>query len=509
MEVAQPRRRIALVFLGCLVALGYFMRVPRNPNENSRMAPVLAAFWHGTLAIDAYHRVGPVRTTDESFHAGHFYSDKAPGSSLLAALGYAPVFAWERATGRTAPYVVSKYSMTLAADGVPVALALCALFVLASSVAGARAGVSVTLAGLMATPLLPFGTALFGHAVAGALLFLAFAQVRRLTRGPLAPRWRDLVLAGALLGLCVATEYTTAPACLLVAAYGLFRLGRRGELTLARTWLGPLLGALPFGLVVALYNVACFGSPFSLGYENLASPLYRSFHVRGLVGIGAPHLDVAYYLTLHPARGIFLHAPVLLLAIPGLWAMARRRGWRAEAVLCAGVFLSFLVVNSGFGLWWGGYTYTARHLVPAVPFLLLPLAFLPRAWWWAGVPLFLASAAQTLVAAFGDPFSSDAFLSSRLQSLDRGGLVPWRGAWSVRWDLWPALRARSSSGAWIGFAPNAGRLLHLRGPASALPLVAAVAALFTWAGRPLGARRRLWQRLGAPPLGARSRQGAA
>jgi len=492
-----------------MVALGYFMRVPRNPNENSRMAAVLAVYWQGTLSIDAYHRVGPVRTTDESFHAGHYYSDKAPGSALLAAIGYAPVYAWERATGRKAPYVVRKYAMTLAADGLPVAAALCALFVLASSAAGPGAGAAATLAGLVATPLLPFGTALFGHALAGALLFLAFALVRHLARGPLPPRWRELAGAGALLGLAAATEYTTAPATLLIAACGLFRLGQRGQLGRARTWVGPLLGVAPFGLAVALHNLSCFGSPFSLGYENLVSPFYRTFHDHGLVGIGAPRLDVVYFLTLHPARGLFVSAPALLLAFPGLWFMFRRPGWRAEAALCGAVFLSFLIVNSGFGLWWGGYTYVARHLIPAVPFLLLPLAFLPRVWWWAGIPLLLASAGQTLVASFGDPFSNDAFLFDRLRELERagGGLVPWRGSWSVRWDVWPDLRSRSSTGAWIGFALNAGRLLGLTGPASALPLVAAVSWLFARAGRPVRAPPRLRPALEAPP-GEPARQGA-
>jgi hypothetical protein len=507
--MAHRRRRVVLVFLGCLVALGYFMRVPRNPNENSRMALVLAVYWHGSLSIDAYHRAGPVRTTDESFHAGHYYSDKAPGSSVLAAIGYAPLYAWERLSGAEAPYVVRKYVMTLAADGLPVAVALCALFVLASSAAGARAGAAATLAGLVGTPLLPFGTSFFGHALAGALLFLAFFLVRHLALGPLPPRWRDLAGAGALLGLAVATEYTTAPAALLIASYGLFRLGQRGELARARTWLGPLLGAAPFALLVMGYNAACFGSPLSLGYENLASPFYRTFHDHGLVGIGAPRLDVAYYLTLHPARGLFVSAPVLLASLPGLWFMLRRPGWRPEAALCAAVFLSFLVVNSGFGLWWGGYTYVARHLIPAVPFLLLPLAFLPRIWWWGAVPLFVASAAQTLVVSFGDPFCNDEFLFERLQAVKRagGGLVPWRGSWSVGWDVWPAFRSRSTTGTWIGFALNAGRLLHLTGPASGLPLIAAVSGLFASAGRPLRVPPPL-RRVVPDDLGTPERQGA-
>jgi hypothetical protein len=49
--------------------------------------------------------------------------------------------------------------------------------------------------------------------------------------------------------------------------------------------------------------------------------------------------------------------------------------------------------------------------------------------------------------------------------------------------VWPALTRRAADGGWPGFAPNAGRLLGLSGPASALPFLAAVAAPLLLAGR--------------------------
>lgn len=482
MPPTRARTRIALAFLGCFVALAWFQRPVQNPNENSRLAPVLAAFWQRTLQIDAYHAVLPTWTSDKSARDGHVYSDKAPGSSLLAAIGYAPVYAWERASGREASYLVRKYAMTIAAVALPVAAALAALFALVAAAAGTRRAALVTGVALLATPLLPYGSTLFGHALAGGLLFLAFALIRRATDRPPPTRWRDLAGAGALLGLAAVTEFPAAPAGLLVTAYGLHRLARRGELGRARTWVGPLLGAAPFLAGLALWNWACFGSPFSIGYENLAVPGFRRLHQAGLVGVRLPSLSTAYYVTLHPARGLFVSAPILLLAFPGLAAMVRR-GWKAEAALCLGVFLSFLLVNAGFPLWWGGYTYTARHLVPAVPFLVLPLAFLERRWLWAAVPLFVASAIQTLAAAAGDPFARDWALVRLIRVARRTHeLVAW-GAWSFTGDVWPRLVARSPAGDWIGFSPNGGRLLGLTGPASVLAMVAASLALLGVAGR--------------------------
>lgn len=482
MPSPRASNRLALAFLGCLVALAWFQRPVQNPNENSRLAPVLAAYWQRTLQIDPYHAVRPTWTSDKSVREGHVYSDKAPGSSFLAALGYAPLHAWERVTGRQASYVARKQAMTIAAVGIPLAAALTALFALVGAAAGRRRAAATTGVALLATPLLPYGSTLFGHALAGALLFLAFALLRRATDRPPPTRWRDLAGAGALLGLTVVTEFPAAPAGLLVTAYGLHRLARRGELRRARTWVAPLLGGAPFLVGLGLWNWACFGSPFSIGYENLAVPGFRRLHEAGLVGVRVPSLATAFYVTLHPARGLFVTAPVLLLAFPGLVAMARR-GWRWEAALCLGTFLSFLLVNAGFPLWWGGYTYTARHLVPAIPFLVLPLAFLGRRWLWAAAPLVLASAVQTLAAAAGDPFARDwALVRLLLAARQSGEPLAW-GAWSFTTDVWPRLLARSPEGTWIGFSPNAGRLLGLHGPISVLAMVACVLGFLGAAGR--------------------------
>jgi hypothetical protein len=479
---SHARNRLALAFLGCFVALAWFQRPVQNPNENSRLAPVLAAFWQHTLQIDAYHAMRPTWTSDKSVRDGHVYSDKAPGSSFLAAIGYAPVYAWERATGRPVSYVARKQAMTLAAVGLPLAAALTALFALVAAAVGARRAALATGAALLATPLLPFGSTLFGHALVGALLFLAFALVRRATERPPPTRARDLAGVGALLGLAVVTEFPAAPAALLVASYGVHRLAGRGELGRARTWLLPVLGGAPFLVGLGLWNWACFGSPFSIGYENLAVPGFRRLHEAGLVGVRFPSLATAYYVTLHPARGLFVSAPILLLAFPGVAAMARR-GWRAEAALCLGVFLSFLLVNAGFPLWWGGFTYTARHLVPAVPFLVLPIAFLGRRWLWAAVPLVLASFVQTVAAAAGDPFTRDGYLVRLIRASRRSGdLLPWT-AWPFTGELWPRISAHTQDGRWLGFGPNLGRVLGMTGPASVLAMVAAASALLAAAAR--------------------------
>lgn len=66
-------------------------------------------------------------------------------------------------------------------------------------------------------------------------------------------------------------------------------------------------------------------------------------------------------------------SPVLLLGVVGLWLIARR-GRLAEAVLLAAIFLAYLLLNASFNNWGGGGTFGPRYLIPALPFLCLPLA---------------------------------------------------------------------------------------------------------------------------------------
>jgi hypothetical protein len=70
---------------------------------------------------------------------------------------------------------------------------------------------------------------------------------------------------------------------------------------------------------------------------------------------------------------------VFLWLLPlGIWLMSRTVQWWRECVLCVGVGLAFLAWNSAYFMPLGGMTPGARFLVPSLPFLILPLAFLAR-----------------------------------------------------------------------------------------------------------------------------------
>jgi hypothetical protein len=134
---------------------------------------------------------------------------------------------------------------------------------------------------------------------------------------------------------------------------------------------------LPALLIAAVYNTLCFGGPLSQGYANLAGPeFFRVGQSQGLLGITYPHLDALWQTTFGPYRGIFLLSPFLLLAVPGFVVLFRQRAWRSETWLWLGICAVYFLFTISYFAWDGGASLGPRHFIPALPFLILPIAFL-------------------------------------------------------------------------------------------------------------------------------------
>src|SRR6185503_12287383 len=105
----------------------------------------------------------------------------------------------------------------------------------------------LTLAYALGTLALPYSTIFYGHQLSAALGLSAFALVRR-RRAPM--------LAGLLLGLAVAVDYTSVILVIAVMGYTVAKLGARGVL-----WL--MAGGLPAALALGAYHAAAFGHPLA------------------------------------------------------------------------------------------------------------------------------------------------------------------------------------------------------------------------------------------------------
>ena len=214
----------------------------------------------------------------------------------------------------------------------------------------------------------------------------------------------SLFWAGLLLGLGWFFEYTAGLAGIGLGAYALWAV-RRKPWSLWKFILGGLIPVI----CLFTYTYHLFGE-FAIPYKYEVNDFFRSEMAKGFQGIHLPRLAVLYYVTIHPFRGLFFYSPFLLLAFAGMWRMLKREpdsvqhsaltphpsvlsppssvlspqssvlspqhsSFAPDALLSAFVIVAYLLFNSGYYMWWGGWASGPRLLCPAVPFLAAPLAF--------------------------------------------------------------------------------------------------------------------------------------
>jgi hypothetical protein len=358
---------------------------PLGWNDTSHYAQT-RAFDAGTPIIDAYAE----STGDRGVFRGHFYSDKAPGLSLLGV----PFYRLARATGVTAGtddrHVI--HLLVVFTCLVPGALLLWLLATFAEGHEPGRGTAAAMMLGL-GSLLLPFSTLYFSHVLAAGLGFAAYHLLWRERRG----EDRALLLfgAGVLAGLAVTTEY---PLAILALILGVYALARPDPLPRAlRYGAGLLVGVAP----LLLYNWWAFGSPAHVSYSDVALNQAGFF---GLVGF---HPRVLLEL-LFGDRGLVTLTPIVAVGVAGL-VFLYREGRRAEALMAGGVGLAYLVFNASYYLSFGGWTPGPRFLIVALPFLALPLAVSLRRLPALTVVLALVSAAVMIAATLTLPELPDFF----------------------------------------------------------------------------------------------------
>lgn len=230
-----------------------------------------------------------------------------------------------------------------------------------------------------------------------------------------------------LAGWALASAFVTRPTNLLFVAPAFLLMAwqwRRRWVLIA--WMA--LGAAPVGLWFGLQNRWMFGSPFTMNFRyNLAQQRipnllhYENFPA-GFLG-----------LLFSPSMGMFVMAPVTLLALPGLvglWRDPRQvlaradDGTRLEArlplpslqfVMRLGAVFCVLhvLLYSCYLEWWAGWSYCYRYLIDIQPFIALATGwFLRPGARWVGLrwPLMIPALVFSFyVQAYGALFWAGTF----------------------------------------------------------------------------------------------------
>ena len=377
-------------FLFILVNLffsAYYLDIWLTPNSVSRSLPVLSMYHKGSLVIDDYK----VYTGDISRVQGHYYSDKAPFASLLvypvyrfakmagwagfdsATVSRYPIYIWEYAgmkdgRGFVSPEISSVLVLGSFFTGViPFVLIILITFLSIRKLGGLTPAL-ISMAVFYSSFVFVYAGVFFGHILAGFFLFGAYLALSNR---------RHFFLGGLSLGLAFATEYTIA---IIIPIWFLQTIlnGKSFKSTL-----NFILGMIPGGLFILLYNYSITGSAFTPLYTFVANEQYKGV---SNLGFGFPRLAALNGLLFTANRGLFFYTPVLLVAGYYLVRNAIKRYSGSTAMekwtvvssargnfLVTAVVLYLLLISAHL-MWTGGWAFGPRHLIPVVILLLYEAA---------------------------------------------------------------------------------------------------------------------------------------
>jgi hypothetical protein len=301
-----------------------------------------------------------VGTPTPDVRTGRIANRFAIGTSLAILPFMAAVHLFVRGDGYGAPYEL--------AAGVGSALyaflGLSLLYTLGRRRVGADRALVAILTIWLATPLVYYMTIepLMSHAVSMGLvtaLLAAWMAARDTDWGP--ARWAVLGVLGGFAAIVRYQDavFVTIPVIDAVATGAVWRKPARGALAL-------LALVATFALVVSIQlfaNVYYYGSPRPLGY-----PAPTAFHWL------TPAVGTVLF-SLH--SGLFVFAPVTLMALVGLYAL-----WRAEPMPGALLALALVMQVYLIGAWLSpdqGAAFGNRMLLSSTPVFALGLMqFLAR-----------------------------------------------------------------------------------------------------------------------------------
>jgi hypothetical protein len=273
------------------------------------------------------------------------YSKHGLGLSLLVALPYA-------LGGRELVVYFLNFLGALVAVNI---------YLLARQATGKMWVASLTwIAFAFTVPIFPYSFVIFPELPAALLVAYAF---RRIWLG------RNNPFQAAAIGLCIGIlpwlHYRFVPISAGLFLFYLFRLFSLKEWTVqARLRRLILVLAPPFtlGLLLMYYFYFLYRQPLPNASDHAGS----SDLAGTLRGAAGSFLDQQW--------GLFVAAPVFVLAIVGLVIMAVRKEWRPDLLWVGLVFLPYFVVIANYAQWWGEWCPPARYLTSVLPVLALPFS---------------------------------------------------------------------------------------------------------------------------------------
>ena len=350
----------------------YFPQIPpmfKNPNEWSRLYLAISIVEFKSFRIDK-----PIKTLgdtqDKSSYNGHYYSDKAPGLSFVAAPFYLAIKGIASIAGINPDLKTTMFILRFICVSIPSLFIFMILNRLLNSLAPSENSGLYALFLVLGTNLFTYSTLFMSHILAAFLCLLSFYLLYK-TESKISP-WLTF-LSGIISGFAILSEYPVALIVFILIFYSYFQLKSIKCALLFCT------GILIPTAILMYYNYACFGSPFSTGYHHKTDALHAIYHSQGFVGFIYPKLGSIASILFSPSKGLLFYSPFLVFSTAGYIHIFKKR--KMITWVWPGLLIppAYIIAISSFVDWPGGWTVGPRHLVPALPFLCIPIGiFLER-----------------------------------------------------------------------------------------------------------------------------------
>jgi hypothetical protein len=396
----------------------------------------------GRYAIDTYEKF----TMDKSFVNGHYYSDKAPLTTWMVLPFYGAVKLLH--VPEPAADKIRWLTVLLLGDlicgTVPFVLLVWLVFRTLVRETSPRTAISLSMVPLYGSFVFAYAGVFMSHVLAGALLVGSYVLLKRRTH---------LILCGLLLGLAVLAEFPTALA-VPIWAVAIVRGSRAtssesgSAVSNRRELVQFILGGIPCAVALLWYNHAITGSFIKMPYDYEVEAAFSD--MRSGYGINLPQPAALWGLLFSTYRGMFVYAPALIVIAFAYLLTRGRKVFREAASTPLGVLaIAYLLLISSYFVWWGGWAYGPRHLIPLAMLLFYEgLPMLARARGYRGW-VYAASAAgvamvwvakSTALYIMPEQFSNPVFDIALPAFLNRQlrhdalptllfGVDPWTASW--------------------------------------------------------------------------------
>jgi MFS family permease len=342
------------IFLFFLIVYGVFVSNNIQSNEGSRIALTYSIVDYKTFSIDKY--VNLTYFIDCAKFNDHYYSDKPPASSFLAIPAYLVIKLFTIENLPTQIFLITFTTTTLFGS------LLCTLFYKFTKNFTQNFGTRflTTIALGLGTIAFPFSTAFFSHQISSFFIFLSFYLLYVAKKNK---KENYIILAGLFTAVSFLMDYLVG---IIIIPFAIYAFSFKKKMGLLQ-FLFPFIILSSLAL---LYNYLIFGNIFKFPYNYAC--FYKETHQKGFYGIFFPNPSILIELLIKPHRGLFIFSPILIFSFIGFSKFLRSK-FRIEAIIFMLTFLLFLLTNSGYSEWTGGWSYGPRFLIPTLPFLCLML----------------------------------------------------------------------------------------------------------------------------------------